>query len=248
MAKINRYLVTLAFLLISNAYAGDLRERIAVVDTGLSYGSVPSIFLCKDGHKDLSNTTLEDSHWHGTLIISIIAKGINPVTQCITMIKWINYPIENISNSQTIKRVAEALEYAITLHPKYVNLSLSGGKAYKPEHDAIQKLLEQGAVIVVAAGNDGIDLSKSCNIYPACYKFNSPRFKVVANYDIGIRHIRSNYNGPVNEQEDGSSVGTSKSAAVFLSKYIKGINENEPTIRFLRPDNSPRIIFLRPKD
>lgn len=57
--------------------------------------------------------------------------------------------------------IAEALAYAADHGARVINLSLSGKELSPVEQDAIDYAYGKGAVIVVAAGNEGTDVSKS---------------------------------------------------------------------------------------
>lgn len=218
--------LTYLILLLSSISLADSRIKVAVVDTGVNYGKVPIHFLCADGHKDISNTYLNDVDGHGTTIIKEIIKTIDPTRHCIVVIKWINPGIDNLTDTQAVNRIANAVQWAVKIKAKYINLSLSGYGASSRERNAIEAALNSGAVVVVAAGNNNINLHRDCVIFPACYAFSNKNFYVVANYRGAFKERSSNYGGPVNAKEYGL-IGTSQSAAVFLSKYIRGEYEKK---------------------
>jgi hypothetical protein len=118
-----------------------------------------------------------------------------------------------------------ALDYAKTLKPHIINLSLAGPYFIPKEAELISSLLKSGTTIVTAAGNLRLDLSQSCNAFPACYEFGIPGFYVVASPSI-----LSNKNGPVTHIRDGNYQcgfnvclnGTSQAAANFTAELLTG--------------------------
>jgi subtilisin family serine protease len=80
--------------------------------------------------------------------------------------------------------ITKAVQMAISDGTKYINISLSGEGYFYTEYSAIYKAVNKGITVVVAAGNNGLDLTEDCKIYPACYKINSPRFIVVGAFDV----------------------------------------------------------------
>jgi subtilisin family serine protease len=105
-----------------------------------------------------------DNDGHGTMIAGIIAgdwddktgiAGINPFAR-LMILKALN----NFGHTRS-SYVAEAIAYAADNGARVINLS-AGGKEVSPvEQAAIDYAFSKGAVIVVAAGNEGVDVSKS---------------------------------------------------------------------------------------
>lgn len=198
------------------------RTRVAIIDTGVDF-STAGPFMCKDGHKDFTGKGLTDAEGHGTNIAGIITRNMNRNTHCIQVLKW--YHNGEKDKPEVVRaRVLSALKRALEYKAKYVNLSMSGTLNSVEEYTAIYDLLESGAKVFVAAGNDGQNLNMKCDIYPACYHIHNPNFYVVANYN----NSSSNFANWV-KWEDGNNVegfghvssGTSQATAVFLSKKLK---------------------------
>ena len=220
----------LPLLLVVNSYAIETRIKIGIIDTGIKLNSNIMPFLCEDGLKDFTNTGIHDTVGHGTNIAGIILDGLSPADYCLVVIKY-------KSNDQYLA----ALEYASKKQLKFVNLSLSGTSAMHTEKRLLNKMGTDKTVITVAAGNDSLNLSKLCPVYPACYGKSIPYMFVVGARD----HIKSNYKGPVNTYELGRNVcglgiclsGTSQATAVFMNKlirsgrYLAGGNTNESTTK-----------------
>lgn len=206
----------IGFSLTANAL--ETRTRVAIIDTGIDFEKAQP-YLCADGHKDFTGRGLNDVNNHGTNIAGIYAKRMNTKTHCLMIIKFFH------DFEADTEYVIVALEHAKRYKAKYVNLSLSGATGIPREEFAIEELLNQGAIVAVAAGNEGINLSKTCKAFPACYPFTSKNFIVVGNKNSA----RSNYGGPVTVIEEGMNItgfgitmsGTSQATANYLSKRLK---------------------------
>jgi len=207
----------------------ETRKVVAIVDTGLPTSSKIKPFLCKNMQTDVTGYGIKDVAGHGTNIAGIIAKTLNPKTHCIAMIKWWHsyYQMHEYLTKHTAEQLIESyMDAVVALKPSIVNMSLSGGGYSKAERDAILALLKGGSTVVVAAGNDSLDLSKYCVSYPACYFIKNTRFHVVGGRDVS----RSNYNSPVTDYRPGRDqcgifsssclTGTSQSTAVLTSELI----------------------------
>jgi subtilisin family serine protease len=104
-----------------------------------------------------------DFDGHGTFVSGIIAgswkdrngiAGINPFAR-LMILKAVN----NFGHSR-ISYVSEAIAYAADNGARVINLSLGGKESTKVAQAAIDYAYSKGVVIVVAAGNEGADVSK----------------------------------------------------------------------------------------
>lgn len=205
-------------------YQYDPRTKIAIIDTGINNFRDIAPYLCRSGHVDMTHTGLGDNIGHGTNIAYIIKNKMNVDKQCLLIIKFWN---DNILDKDD-NYMREAYRIAIDRGSKYINASMYGEGYYFGEHDEIKQALEKHIYVVTAAGNDGQDLSKKCNAYPACYAFKSPYFKVVASYKNGVRSSFSNYGGPVTDTANGEDVsaggvtmsGTSQATALVTAQLV----------------------------
>lgn len=206
------------------AYSGQgTRIKIAVIDSGINSSALKP-YLCDGGHIDLTGNTLTDVVGHGTNVTSIIVKNLNPKTHCIVIIKWFH------NDKAHLSAVSPAITKAIEDKVSYINMSLSGYAYDAQEFYSIQKALDLGIVVVVAAGNNGKNLGVKCDIYPACYPINNKNYYVVANFVDDVRFDSSNFGGPVNAFENGVNInaggyvmtGTSQAAAKFMNDLLKG--------------------------
>lgn len=195
-----------------------------MLDSGLGGADIHP-FLCDSGNVDLTGEGIRDTNGHGSNIAAIIAKNMNPETHCIMVVKW--WHDSKIHNRSLFAAVDTAIENGAN----YINMSLAGYVPDKEEERSIRKALRVGVTVVVAAGNESSDLGVVCDVYPACYNFNSRRFFVVANYVDGQPYMSSDFGGPVNAYENGVAItaggytmtGTSQSAAKFTNKLIRGL-------------------------
>jgi hypothetical protein len=209
------------------------RIKIAVIDTG--YDVTPELqpFICSKGHASfVDDFPMRDSHKskHGTNVVGLIAKNLNPNKHCILIIKFYN---EYLSAAEFGNFVRLGIEYAISQNARYINLSLSGSAPAYMEYLALEQALMHGIKVSVAAGNGretpkgsvGIDLDKKCAAFPACYSFRTMQsnFHVVGS--SGSRF--SNRGQVVKFWENGNQVGkpalsgTSQAAAIHTGKTVK---------------------------
>jgi subtilisin family serine protease len=161
---------------------------VAIVDTGLDWlhRNIDPDSIWKNPH-EVANNGLDDDHdgyvdditgwnfvdhdnqpWdydgHGTLVAGIIAgswkdadgmAGINPFAR-LMILKAIN----DFGHTRA-SFVAEAIAYAATNGARVINLSVGGREKITPiEQAAVDYAVSKGVVIVVAAGNEAVDVSQ----------------------------------------------------------------------------------------
>jgi len=152
---------------------------VAVIDTGLDWDH-RNIDLENLWHnpKATDGSSVEDvigwdffdhdgKPWdydgHGTFVAGILAAswkdkagiaGINPFAR-LMVLKAVN----NFGHSR-VSYIAEAIAYAADHGARVINLSLGGKESIKVAQAAIDYAYAKGVVIVVAAGNEGADVSK----------------------------------------------------------------------------------------
>lgn len=214
---------------------------IAVIDTGVDV-SVPN--LCRFGHKSFvpngEGSPLVDTNGHGSHIAGIIGANAGEGDYCIVSIKY--YSDKNTAK-ENLASLTKALQYAININVKFINLSGGGPQSDKEEFNLIKKALKKKIKIVVAAGNEHDDLDKSCNYFPACY---DTRITMVGNLQKQNTDDRqfgpastsispsSNYGKRVTRWEIGTDVestlpggkrgkmsGTSQATAVATGKLVR---------------------------
>lgn len=182
--------------------------------------------MCRNGVINYTLGQTEDNHGHGSNIVGIISKGINPKTHCIVSIKFYKNEDSIIENTNSYYK---ALEY-IDSDPqiKYLNLSL-GGNAYESrEKSYLFGFLKKGMTLTVASGNDGINLDTHGGYYPACYKKEYPG----ENFHVVRAYLGSNYGSIVTDKASGLLVdpeipgvralsGSSQATAQIMAEILK---------------------------
>lgn len=202
-----------------NASAAE-RRAIAIIDTGI--GFVPELlqYECVAKSQDFTGTDLQDRIGHGTAITRLVTDGLDPNKFCFFMIKWLDHD----GQPDAAQNVVRSINYAIDAGANIINMSL-GGTAWSPtEEEAVERALASHIHVVVAAGNSGFDLSRTCPYYPACYRFRSPYFHVVASYDGDVRERWSNFGPQVTDRACGvfgDVRGTSISTAKITNRIAK---------------------------
>ncbi|SDY15046.1 type VII secretion-associated serine protease mycosin [Micromonospora pattaloongensis] len=148
---------------------GSATQVIAVVDTGVDVN-----------HPDLKGRTVPgynavtpgaaptDSEGHGTMVAGIAAANTHNGVG-VAGAAWTGriMPIKVFGPGGTAfdSDIAEGIIWAADRGAKIINLSLGGPGTSSTLHDAVKYATSKGAVVVVAAGNEGDDTPQ----YPAAY-------------------------------------------------------------------------------
>lgn len=219
-----RNIILLLFSIYSTTSFGENRIKVAVIDTGIGYFQSMEDFSCKNSHKSHIDQSIYDDHRHGTNIVSIIGESINPKTHCVESHRVWSQRIDGaISIVATILALESILKDSNT---KYVNISMNGLGSNVNERLLLQKLLNKGVIITVAAGNEGSNLNIACNAFPACYGeyFNHKNFHVVKS-----SLPSSNFGRVITDSYSGYKVGTpalsgtSQASAQAMSNILKSV-------------------------
>lgn len=209
---------------IANALSISNRIKVVVLDTGISHAQSIADYSCIGQHKTFAGGSIYDSDGHGTNIISIISKSIEPKTHCIVSYRVFNKNNVFKTDSQAI---VDALQYANTDDQiKYVNMSLGGPVPLLEEKKAIEILLARGVTLSVAAGNEGNNLNFNCNYFPACYakELRFKNFFVVKSKGQG-----TNYGDVITDEFSGIKIGTptmsgtSQASAQKMARLLKDV-------------------------
>jgi subtilisin family serine protease len=218
----------LALFLVPSTSAEQL--KIAIVDTGLDINDPRFAgHICPSGHKDFTETSLEDTLGHGTFVAGLIKKNAGNSNYCLLIYK---YYVDSAPGSVNVRRELAALREAISNGADIVNFS-GGGPIFNEEESLLIKYHPE-VTFVVAAGNEGKSLDISGNeYYPASYFY--PNEIVVGSVNSkGKRSSFSNYGKNVEVKELGEGVvsyvpnnriatweGTSFSTAIHTGKLIR---------------------------
>ncbi|MBG1269896.1 S8 family peptidase [Nostoc sp. WHI] len=167
---------------------------VAVVDTGVDYNhedlrnniwtnanEIVSNGIDDDGNgyvddnygwnfAEKNNNTL-DKHGHGTHVSGAIAGENNNygVTGIAYNAKIMPVKVLNDSGSGSYNSISKGIRYAVDNGANVINLSLGGASSNRTLESAINYASSKGAIVVMAAGNDG-DLLPD---YPARYAYKS---------------------------------------------------------------------------
>ena len=213
--------INLLFLLLVS-HAQTKMIKIAVIDTGLDFKDT-KINICDYGHADFTGQGLQDVDGHGSNISSLIDTYAENTSHCQFIIKYYDKRGYNF---------VAALEYAIKLKPDVINISTVGTEPSAQEAQLIKLALDEGIIIVAAAGNDARNLDLKCNYYPAC---SDKRVVSVGNLINPFRrNPNSNYGGRVTAWEIGTDItaggytlsGTSQASAIRAGKLIKELGQH----------------------
>lgn len=230
------------------AETNNIRPKVvvAVIDTGLDSSLMHKPWICKDGNKDFTGTSLKDNHGHGTHIAGLVEQYAknkilgkstlkeldveSSVDFCIMILKF----YDPASKLDFIDTSNQALEWALLQKVDVINYSGGGVSFSRKEHDIVQRIIKAGIKIVAAAGNErsNIDVNK---FYPAMH---DPKNIIIVG-NLVSAHSRaiatsSNYGKSVNAWEVGTNVisrspggtvnlmsGTSQSAAIKSGKIVR---------------------------
>jgi len=214
MKEYYKMLFWVALVLFAVSVFAEDRKIVAIVDTG--YSPIYEKYLCQ-GYPliDVTGTGPYDHHGHGTNVAGLILKGLNPKKHCLVFIK--------LYDPSAVDLKLMYVEELVNIKPDYVNMSFEGNGYSVKEYRGLKYLADRGTKLIVAAGNEAIDLGKSCRIYPACHN-------IINNfYVVGTTDYYSNYGGPVKYKAQGTNqcaggpclTGTSQATANFTANLLR---------------------------
>jgi subtilisin family serine protease len=173
---------------------GKHRSIVAIIDSGIDYDNrylrnriynpnkIKGFFGIDLTTKKISYKP-KDIDGHGTHMAGIITM-ISP--------KSLILPIKVVSKKGTgIDSSIKAIKLAIKYKVDIINISLAGSTQSKKEKEEIQKAIDAGIVVVIAAGNSGRAL-EDVKCYPAKYKIKDT-IVVMNSTDDNKRYLNSNY-------------------------------------------------------
>ena len=141
--------------------------NIGVIDTGIDMSHPVlqgKVVKRRDYVNDGASQTQFDSHaTHvaGTICAdSANLKGVAPG------VKLYDYRVLDRTGSGTYEDVTQAIRDAVTDGCHIINMSLGGPSSYTPMHNAIKYAVNNGVLVVVAAGNEGAGQISYPGYYP----------------------------------------------------------------------------------
>ena len=200
------------------ALASDSRIKVVVIDTGISDEWRSKANLCPEEHKDFTGTGLNDTHGHGTNVVGLIVENAPVRNYCIVVVK---------AYDRDKQYVTAALFYALTIKADVINLSGGGIGPQFAEQWIVSKLLERKVLMIVAAGNNGTDLDKDCNFYPACYDKRITVVGAEAKYSNHGKVVDVVLSGKDQTAFGKTFHGTSQATAIFTGRFLKGVAQKQ---------------------
>ena len=172
----------------------------------------------------------EDENGHGTHVAGIIgARGNNGrgISGLCWKVKIINVRIMDADGRGYVAQQVAGIEYALRAGAKVINCSFGGPDSSDVMRDAIAEARKQGALIVAAAGNDGVDTDKR-PFYPASYP-DSNVLSVAATDDRDRLASFSNYGDKtVDLAAPGDAVGSTYLRSDY--RYMSGTSMAAPYV------------------
>ena len=178
---------------------------IAVIDSGIRKNAAYNDILRSDGVNLVSDgqSWSVDMHLHGSFIAGIIKDCIG--TTGVNIL-----PIRVVGDSGTVSltMVGQAVKYAVSHGASVINMSLNCDQSSYITAQ-INAALKKGVDVVVAAGNDGKEITK---VFPA----NVPGVVTVSGLDTDYTlTAKSNYGSNVSYTAPGVGIKTSAYAAML---------------------------------
>lgn len=218
-------ILTTALLTTFSVQAVETRDKIALLDTGISVTQKESKFACEDKPVDFtSSNTYQDEQNHGSIIFNILASYIDYKKTCILSVKIFS---STSKDSNLEENMFKAFRYVDSERFKFFNLSFSGVYNSLEDFQLIVNLTKRGQV-VVASGNDGVVLTrKKCVIYPVCYYITN-NYHVASSIDCnesnrGIEVV--DYSLKRSYTYLGSSMAVPHALGELINKYYKNKGE-----------------------
>ncbi len=166
---------------------------VAVVDTGVAYDQQDLAGNMWNGSPSYPNHGYDyvdndadprDLNGHGTHVAGIIGASGNNVTGT-TGVCWkariMAVRVLNAQGEGTTASIIQGINFALAGGAKVINMSLGGGGTLDPAYSAaITNAQNAGVLVVVAAGNDGVN-DDATPVYPC--NFTQPNLICVAALD-----------------------------------------------------------------
>ena len=174
---------------------------IGVIDTGIDHRHPDLFGLGPDGKISKGYNFFKegesslDLNGHGTEVAGIIAadgmlKGVAPKA------KIIAYKVSDDGESVSSNLIIRAIEQAIIDEVDIINISLGVNRTNSKIDSAVNKAIDEGIVVIVAAGNDGPELNtigspgKNPNAITVGATYNNSTSSLVATLSIGEKQYQ----------------------------------------------------------
>jgi len=194
---------------------------VAVLDTGIDYthpdlrGRVVYCIntLGSTTYKGTNLANCMDRNGHGTHVAGIIAATINGVgvAGVAPNVSIVAVKVLNDYGTGTVTDIAEGIIEAVKYGARILSMSLGSSSDSSVLRDATYWAYQQGAILVVAAGNSGDGNPSTNNVnYPAKYS-----------WVIAVAAVDSSYRVP-SWSSDGPEVDVAAPGVNILSTYPGG--------------------------
>ncbi len=190
---------------IKEELAGRIKRdiKVAVLDSGVDtdHEFLEGRLLPNDVNLSSSGeqNSCEDDYGHGTHVAGIL------VDNTLENVKIKPYKVLNSMGNGSTSLISIAIDMAVADGADIINLSLSAEGENQMLRDSIDEATEQGVNVIVAAGNNGADLTNKV-ISPACVESAVTVSAVDKNQKLSSY---SNYNGTVDIAAPGDNVMSS---------------------------------------
>ncbi|NLK52571.1 MAG: S8 family serine peptidase [Syntrophomonadaceae bacterium] len=224
---------------------------VAVIDSGLETTHFDLVNRIADGGYNFFsyNSNFNDTNGHGTAVSGVIAAETNNGVGIAGVVGGLDVkllPLKTADNNgySQLSDVIRAIDYAIEKNVDAINISMGSSNYSDIENAAVQRAIQNGIVVVAAAGNEGAFTYN----YPASYDGVISVGSIASN---NVVSEFSNYNDKVDVVAPGEKIyschrnnsytsldGTSFSAPIVsgVAAILKGIDPS------LRPDQILAII------
>ena len=214
------------------------------IDTGVDYEISAIGDYIPEKYKIKENM---DRQGHGTNVAGIILDGVCEQVKLIPC----NYYGNPFNRFDPLEKEVECLRQAAAMDIDIINFSGGGALPDEREFALLKKMDKKNVVVIVAAGNDGQEISLSNDVTALKKKIKAHKtggkfYYFPASYDLKNVIKVSNYQGAWRDEnsnyatgfvkEDGNAVyswapggsiqamsGTSQSTAKFTNKVLKAI-------------------------
>lgn len=206
---------------------------IAIVDTGVDYNHTdlrPRMWQNAAGAfgRDIVNNDADpiDDQGHGTHVAGLAAAsaqngiggtGVMGVHSRIMAVK-----VLGSDGSGSVTDIANGIQFAIDNGADVINLSLGAAGVSATLENAVAKAIQAGITVVVAAGNDGVELTAANTFVPASYAAQMNGLLSVGAYDTTNRGLSTFSNFSSTYVEIAAPGSQGNSAVGILSTLPNG--------------------------
>lgn len=200
------------------SYSGNI--TVAVLDTGIE--STHEMFdgrLVPNNFNAVGGKNAEDDRGHGTHVAGII------IANSLENVKVKPYKVLNSKGDGSELEIMLGIEAAIADGVDVIHMSLGGKGESELMHDAVKKAYEKNIPVIVSAGNDFVNLSKTY-YSPAC--FTECITVMSCGKDmVGVPSF-SNYGGPCDIAAPGVNINSA-----YLNNSYKALSGTSMSAPFV---------------